>query len=53
MPTKENAIKPLYSLLVFAQMRPDGAWAGTDDLPSDYEACKILSTICYIYGIII
>lgn len=28
MPTKENAIKPLYSLLAFAQMRPDGVWDG-------------------------
>lgn len=28
MPTRENAIKPLYSLLSFAQMRPDGVWEG-------------------------
>lgn len=28
MPTKGNAIKPLYSLLAFAQMRPDGVWEG-------------------------
>ncbi len=28
MPTRENAIKPLYSLLAFAQMRPDGVWDG-------------------------
>lgn len=28
MPTRENAIKPLYSLLSFAQMRPDGVWDG-------------------------
>ncbi len=28
MPTRENAIKPLYSLLAFAQMRPDGVWKG-------------------------
>lgn len=28
MPTRENAIKPLYSLLAFAQMRPDGVWSG-------------------------
>lgn len=28
LPTKENAIKPLYSLLAFAQMRPDGRWDG-------------------------
>lgn len=28
MPTKENAIKPLYQLLSFAQMRPDGIWEG-------------------------
>jgi len=28
MPTRENAIKPLYSLLAFAQMRPDGIWDG-------------------------
>ena len=27
-PTKENAIRPLYQLLAFAQMRPDGIWAG-------------------------
>lgn len=28
MPTKANAIKPLYGLLAFAQMRPDGVWRG-------------------------
>lgn len=28
MPTRTNAIKPLYSLLAFAQMRPDGVWDG-------------------------
>lgn len=28
LPTRENAIKPLYSLLALAQMRPDGVWAG-------------------------
>ncbi len=28
LPTRENAIKPLYSLLSFAQMRPDGIWDG-------------------------
>lgn len=28
MPTRENAIKPLYQLLSFAQMRPDGVWDG-------------------------
>lgn len=28
MPTRQNAIKPLYSLLAFAQMRPDGVWEG-------------------------
>ncbi len=28
MPTKVNAIKPLYGLLAFAQMRPDGVWDG-------------------------
>lgn len=28
MPTRENAIKPLYQLLAFAQMRPDGVWKG-------------------------
>ena len=28
LPTRENAIKPLYSLLAFAQMRPDGIWTG-------------------------
>lgn len=28
MPTRANAIKPLYSLLAFAQMRPDGVWDG-------------------------
>ena len=26
MPTKENAIRPLYQLLAMAQMRPDGVW---------------------------
>ena len=26
MPTKENAIRPLYQLLAMAQMRPDGMW---------------------------
>lgn len=26
MPTRENAIRPLYQLLVMAQMRPDGVW---------------------------
>lgn len=28
MPTRANAIKPLYQLLAFAQMRPDGIWDG-------------------------
>lgn len=28
LPTRENAIKPLYQLLAFAQMRPDGVWKG-------------------------
>ena len=28
MPTRENAIRPLYQLLAFAQMRPDGVWEG-------------------------
>lgn len=28
MPTKTNAIRPLYGLLAFAQMRPDGVWDG-------------------------
>lgn len=28
MPTRANAIKPLYSLLALAQMRPDGVWDG-------------------------
>lgn len=28
MPTRQNAIKPLYQLLAFAQMRPDGVWDG-------------------------
>lgn len=28
MPTRENAIKPLYMLLALAQMRPDGVWKG-------------------------
>lgn len=28
MPTKANAIRPLYGLLAFAQMRPDGVWDG-------------------------
>ena len=27
MPTRENAIKPLHSLLALAQMRPDGVWS--------------------------
>ena len=26
LPTRENAIRPLYQLLAFAQMRPDGVW---------------------------
>lgn len=28
MPTRQNAIKPLYRLLALAQMRPDGIWEG-------------------------
>lgn len=28
MPTRTNAIKPLYGLLAFAQLRPDGIWTG-------------------------
>lgn len=28
LPTKENAMKPLYQLLAFAKMRPDGIWKG-------------------------
>lgn len=28
IPTRVNAIRPLYSLLAFAQMRPDGVWDG-------------------------
>ena len=28
MPTRENAIKPLYQLLAMAKMRPDGVWDG-------------------------
>ena len=28
LPTKENALKPLYSLITFAKMRPDGVWGG-------------------------
>lgn len=28
MPTRENAIKPLYQLLAMAKLRPDGAWDG-------------------------
>ena len=28
MPTRQNAIKTLYQLLAFAQMRPDGIWEG-------------------------
>lgn len=28
LPTRENAIKPLYQLLAMAQMRPDGIWDG-------------------------
>lgn len=27
-PTAGNAIKPLYQLIAFAEMRPDGVWAG-------------------------
>ena len=26
LPTRENAIKPLYQLLAMAKMRPDAAW---------------------------
>lgn len=28
MPTRENAIRPLYQLLSMAQLRPDGIWEG-------------------------
>ena len=28
MPTRANAIRPLYQLLAFARMRPDGVWDG-------------------------
>ena len=28
MPTRSNAIKPLYQLLAMAMMRPDGIWEG-------------------------
>lgn len=28
MPTKENAIKPLYQLLAMAKIRPDAVWEG-------------------------
>lgn len=28
IPTRKNAIKPLYQLLAMAQMRPDGVWEG-------------------------
>ena len=28
MPTAGNAVKPLYQLLVFAELRPDGVWKG-------------------------
>lgn len=28
LPTRENAIKPLYQLLAFAEVRPDGVWEG-------------------------
>lgn len=28
LPTRENAIRPLYQLLALAQMRPDGVWRG-------------------------
>lgn len=28
LPTRANAIKPLYHLLAFAQLRPDGVWSG-------------------------
>lgn len=28
LPTRENAIRPLYQLLALAQLRPDGVWEG-------------------------
>lgn len=28
IPTKENAIRPLYKLIELAKMRPDGIWEG-------------------------
>ena len=28
IPTRENALRPLYQLLALAQMRPDGIWEG-------------------------
>lgn len=28
LPTRENAIRPLYQLLALAHMRPDGVWEG-------------------------
>ena len=28
LPTRENAIKPLFQLLAMAKMRPDGIWSG-------------------------
>lgn len=28
LPTRENTIRPLYQLLAFAQLRPDGVWDG-------------------------
>lgn len=28
MPTRANAIRPLYQLLAFAHLRPDGVWNG-------------------------
>lgn len=28
LPTRQNAIKPLYQLLAMAKMRPDGVWKG-------------------------
>lgn len=28
LPTRTNAIRPLYQLLALAQMRPDGVWEG-------------------------
>lgn len=28
LPTKENAIKPLFQLIAMAKMRPDGIWEG-------------------------